>query len=140
MSILMGKEGYIYTAIASGTTATSIIAAIDTWTLDSGVDIIDVTAFTGSTVTHKSGMPALKQSSGSISGSFDGSCLHAVYLLNTLTASTVESVKMAFYANASHYFSASFNISRISLGVPVADKITFSCDIVSTGAVAWNLS
>ena len=137
MSIIMGKEGYVYTALASGTTATSIIAAIDNWSLDLGADIIDVTAFTGSTVTHKSGMPALKQASGSISGSYDASCLHAAYLLNIMTASTVESVKMDLHLNASHLFSASFNISGVSVGVPVADKITFSCDIISTGTVTF---
>lgn len=137
MAILMGKEGYVYTAVASGTTATSIIAAIDNWTLDCGIDIIDVTAFTGSTVTHKSGKPALKQASGAISGNFDASCAHAQYVLNLATDATAEAVIMNLFMNASTVFSASFNISRVSIGVPVADKITFSCDIISNGAVTW---
>ena len=136
MGVTMGKGGYILIPAATGASATSAIANIDTWTLDMTVDAVETTAFgTSATgVADRTFEPGLKSGTGSISGHYDDASVQTDWLMEIMADTTVENIAMAIYLNASQLFSFTACITGVSLGATMDGKTTFSANYTVDGA------
>lgn len=136
MAVIMGREGWIYTARGSGSAATSVIANIDTWSLSLTADPIETTAFgtTATSVYTRSFVPGLKSGTGSLSGNFEGG-VHQDWLVNIMADTTVVTVDMVLYMNSSDYVSVTACITSVELGGSIDGKTTFSASYNTSGTV-----
>jgi hypothetical protein len=136
MAVIMGKQGYIYTAV--GSAATSAAVSCNAWSLDAAADAIDVTAFgTGTAIAVKSFDYGLKSATGSISGDFNDACSHIDNILNIMADGTLVNVDLALYATATHYYTCSALVTGATLGMAVADKVTFTINFTVDGTLTW---
>jgi len=139
MAAVLGNVGYIYVAAATGASATSAIANIDSWNIDLAIEAIETTSFgTGTTVTARTYEPGIKGATGSMSGNYDAASGHQDWLLEVASDTTVENVEMELYINASHYFSLTATVTGVSIGDTVDGKATFTANFNADGAVTLN--
>lgn len=137
MGVTMGKVGYIYVAAGTGATATSAIANIDNWSFDMTADAVETTAFGTSAVgtAVRTFEPGLKGATGSISGNYDDASVQQDWLMEIMADTTIETVNMALYLNASQLFSFAVALTGVSLGATVDGKTTFTANYTVDGAV-----
>jgi len=67
MSVYAGRKGVVYISTTGSGTATNVLK-LNTWTLDSSTDKIDVTSFGDANKTYVQGLKDIK---GTIAGFFD---------------------------------------------------------------------
>lgn len=128
MPAIAGKDGGVKIGEAA-------VANLNNWKLDINCDMKDSTSFSSN--GWKENIPTLKDWSGSVDGdwnvAYDTEGQKA--LQDALLGGT--SAVMEFDVDATHHYSGTAFIKKISIGEKVDDKVTFSADIQGTGALTF---
>ena len=111
------------------------VSSIESWSLDLGLDTLEITALGDDWKTFISG---LKEWSASAEGSFlihtdtnGQTALQNAYLNGT-------EVNLRLYLNATNYYSGNAFISGLSVEDPVDDKISVSFEFQGSGELTYN--
>jgi predicted secreted protein len=121
---LTGKDGAVYIGANK-------IAEMTNWSLDLGVDDVDVTNFDSD--GWKEYLAGLKEWSGSTEGNFKLDDINGQKAILTAWLNGT-ALGFEFRVNSTVKFSGSALV-KPSIEVPVDDKASFSCDIQGTGAL-----
>jgi len=125
---IAGKSGKL-------TLDTNTVSDIKNWSLDLGVDTIDVTALGEDWKTFIAG---LKERSASAEGSFAiNTDTNGQAALQTAFLNATE-VSLRLYINNTNYYSGSAYISSLSVEDPVDDAVNVSFEFQGTGALSYN--
>lgn len=113
----------------------NVVSNISNWSLDLGLDTLDITALGDE---WKKFIAGLKEWSASAEGSYsihtdtDGqTALQNAYLNGT-------EVELRLFVNATNYYSGNAFISSLSVEDPVDDKVSVSFEFQGTGALTYN--
>jgi len=123
MASITGKDGYVTRQV---TGVDTLVAGIKEWSIDYSTDMVDVTSFAVAGVTHKSVLPVLKASTGSIAGNItDGD--------TGLDVGTAYNLFLAAHSGRAYYGSA--YITGHGVSVVVDGEATISYPFQFTGKV-----
>ena len=113
----------------------NVVSNISNWSLDLGLDTLDITALGDE---WKKFIAGLKEWSASAEGSYsihtdtDGqTALQNAYLNGT-------EVELRLFVNATNYYSGNAFISSLSVEDPVDDKVSVSFEFQGTGVLTYN--
>jgi len=131
MASITGIDGCV--KIVGGDT---VVVAINEWSLDFVVDMIDITEFADTAPTHKSKLSGLKSATGSFSGNVtDG----ATGILGAITVGTALDLHL-ISAGTDMYDIPIVYPSNIVTGITVDGEATVSCSFQSSGTVTTSFS
>lgn len=122
-----GKKGVVYMSTSGSGTAV-LVASLNSWSLNSPTDKVEVTAFADTNKVYVQGLPDI---SGSISGFFDDTS-DALYDASRST----DGVKMYLYPSsdaATKYWYGTAWVD-FSIECPADGPVSISADFVAAGA------
>jgi len=123
MASITGKDGYVTKQVSGVDT---LVAGIREWSVDYAVDMVDVTSFAITGVTHKESMPVLMASTGSFSGNHtDGD--------TGLDVGTAYNITLAAHSGRAYYGSA--YITSKTPSIVVDGEATMTYNFQFTGKV-----
>lgn len=128
MSVVMGKSGSV-------SISTTPIAYVDSFTLNIGADLVEITAY-GSSFKERS--PALKDWSGSFTGKLQYSAGQATLLDQFKSGGTVANVALRFNTSGGYSWRGNALISGMPITSNVNGAVTWTANFQGNGALTYS--
>jgi len=126
MAAIAGKDGSV--KVGANT-----VAETTNWTLNINADLLDTTAHGDD---WRERIEGLKDWSATVEASWDMTDTTGQKALqDAILGGTT--VTLNLYVNSSNYYSGTAYISRITVGTPVADRVTVTFEATGTGALSY---
>lgn len=108
---------------------------IDSWSINAGVGTAEITGFGENS---KAFAHTIREWSGSISGTFDGSDTHQATIRNIFTTTSQASVSCRFYLTSTESFRGTAFPTNYSVNSSLGDKVSWSCDLQGSSNLTFS--
>lgn len=127
MAATIGKNG----GVRIGSTQ---ISFIDTWSLNSNAETVDVTSYGDEARVRKQ---TFRDWTAEVSGTLDRSDAQQAALLDQFEDGTLAAVNLRLYTGSSAYYAGSAVLSSASIESAVADRVNVSFSFESAGGLSF---
>jgi hypothetical protein len=137
MAALMGYKGKVVVDTTSSPVvlATTRVALVDSWSLNLGIENVDITSY-GSSFRDR--VQTLKNFSGSFTVTYDRSSTYQDWLLNFFTTDNVlANVNFRFYETSVAFWSGNGISESAPIQSNVADKVSYTYTMQGNGNLSY---
>jgi len=140
MAAYLGKDGSVTVSSSSSTVPTTALSLIDSWTLNTNIDLVDVTAFGSS---FRARAQALRDWSVELSGTLDRSDSDQAMMLDQFEDATMAFVHFRLNTVTStsglglKYWGGVAPLANASIVSSVGDKVALALSLQGSGELKY---
>ena len=133
MAAITGKSGTVIYGTGS-------VATLNSWSIDVGTNMHDVTSFTTAAVQWRTFVAGLSGWTGSLDGTFDPLSTGQDDLFVATITPTTAAVVLELDKNEGGKFTGSCYIESLSVGADIDSPVSVSWSMQGTGSLAYTTS